>query len=53
MMKTALHLPILLMLAAVAPSSALAQDMAPYQSLEVRHVCTAQAMRVTPEEPRP
>ncbi|UXN67792.1 hypothetical protein N8A98_01645 (plasmid) [Devosia neptuniae] len=48
MMKTALHLPILLMLAAVAPSSALAQDMAPYQSLEVRHVCTAQAMRVTP-----
>lgn len=48
MIKTASHLLILLMLAALAPHMAQAQDLAPYQPLEIRHVCTAQPMRETP-----
>ena len=48
MMKSVLHFLLLFVLAAVAPCSAFAQDLAPYQPLEIRHVCTAQAMRATP-----
>lgn len=48
MMKSVLHFLLLFVLAAVAPCSALAQDLAPYQPLEIRHVCTAQPMRETP-----
>ena len=48
MMKSALHLLLLIMLASLAPRSAFAQDLAPYQPLEIRHVCTAQVMRATP-----
>ena len=47
-MKTASHLMILLMLAVMAPRMAQAQDLAPYQPLEIRHVCTAQPMREMP-----
>lgn len=48
MIKTASHLLILFVMAVSAPRLAQAQEFAPYQPLEIRHVCTAQPMRETP-----
>lgn len=48
MMKSALRLMIVFVLAVVAPRLALAQDVPSYQPLEIRHVCTEQPMRSTP-----
>lgn len=48
MMKTASYLMILLLLVVLAPRMAQAEDIAPYQPLEIRHVCTSQPMSEMP-----